>query len=345
LPIIIHTADVHLSTKHPHRTDALRVILDLAAEVDADAVTIGGDLFDSHQDAHDLRADLRDLLSGVGRPILVIPGNHDQWAFSEELHYGADGEVLHRAPYHVRDLGNIRLVAVPYQETRREEVLLALREREPFEGNEVLLIHCSLDLPKFDQGVGDEERYFPVSSEVLAELDFSFYLAGHYHGGSKQVMPNGAPFVYPGSPCSVTRRELGRRYAAVVDTTRDVELRLLPTFYYDRLAITVSPGQEEGCLETVGNWIKERAEDDEELEIYINGFLYMPEKEFAVRLGKVASIAQIHNRCSSVVRVLADPLFQEFERRLGETELETQEREALYERALRAFARMQASRA
>jgi DNA repair exonuclease SbcCD nuclease subunit len=317
--------------------------LDLAAESDADAITVGGDLFDSAKDAHELRPTLRDILSGVGRPILVIPGNHDQHAFVEELDYGTDVEVLHETPYQVHALGDARLVAVPYQDRRKRDVLLSLRERDQFDGQEVLLIHCSLDLPHFGQGVGDEDRYFPVSSETLAELDFDIYLAGHYHGGTKQPLPNDAIFVYPGSPCSVTKREVGRRLVAFVETEGDIELRPLHTFYYDRFSVTVLPGQESEAIGEIKQWVKDRAKHDTELEVSIDGFIDMPEQEFADLLHKAAEGAEVSNRTRGVSHVLTDPLFLEFEERLQESYIDPERQGVLYERALRAFARMRIS--
>lgn len=346
MALIVHTADVHLSVEHPRRLQALAAVLALADQVGADAVTVGGDLFDSHDDAHRLRPDLRSRFSEASRPILVIPGNHDERAFAEELDYGANVEVLWTKPFHVRDLGDTRILGVPYQPVARDQILLALRERDAFEGPEVLLLHCSLDLPFLGQGMGEEDRYFPVSADVLAGLACRLYLAGHYHGPSKQALSHGGVFVYPGSPSSVTRRELGRRMAAVIDTGRDsVELRPLETFYYDRFLRTVLPGEEEVCLEALQAWLAERARHQVEMEIRLEGFLRMAEQEFAGLLREVTGDLPLDNRCRGMARVLEDPLFREFERRLEEADLEAGEREAVLARGLKAFARMQVGQA
>ena len=59
---LLHTADVHLRADAPERLDALRECLVLAESTAVDVVTIGGDLFDSPEDAEALRPTLRNEL-------------------------------------------------------------------------------------------------------------------------------------------------------------------------------------------------------------------------------------------------------------------------------------------
>jgi DNA repair protein SbcD/Mre11 len=85
---ILHTADVHLDldcyVSDPHTQcyrqinhQAFSTVIDLAIQENVDLLLIAGDLFDSNRP----RADVVDFaiqeLRRAGRPIVMIPGNHD----------------------------------------------------------------------------------------------------------------------------------------------------------------------------------------------------------------------------------------------------------------------------
>jgi DNA repair exonuclease len=157
---ILHTADVHLTPDAPERTEALAAVLELAEDEDVDVVTVGGDLFDAPEDVETLRADLRnDLFADRPFDVLLIPGNHDVEAYRGDVFFGDSCTVLTDDPFEhwTAPAGDVRITGLPYREEPDEELLLALQDREPFDGTEILLLHCSLEAPFDDYETGDED--------------------------------------------------------------------------------------------------------------------------------------------------------------------------------------------
>jgi len=67
--------------------DRLDAIVDLAAEIEADALCGGGDLYEHDRVAPDIAAVIRDAFARLARmPVLVAPGNPDPLSFGETRH-------------------------------------------------------------------------------------------------------------------------------------------------------------------------------------------------------------------------------------------------------------------
>ena len=355
---LVHTADVHLHPDAPERREALEAVLDRADATDADAVTIGGDLFEDEVAAERLRPDLRSLFSDRPFPIVVIPGNHDREAFEGDVFFGSTVHSATAEPFeHVRiesrtpsadaSAAAARVTCVPYTRDVDDDLLVALRDRDPFDGPEYLLVHCSLEAPAATAETGDEEatRYAPVTRSQLGALDFDAVLAGHYHGANRVGLPESAPlgsagssstadgggtFVYPGTPASVTSAETGRRSLAIVDAaaTPDVSLEALETFHYDELDLVVRPGQADRTIESVREQVATWADRDVEARILIEGFVDRDEAAFASALEDAAGNVPMENRTRSVAHLLEHPIYREFEARLdADTALEATERD------------------
>lgn len=350
MPRLVHTADVHLHPDAPERRDALAAVLERAESADAHAVTIGGDLFEDEVAAERLRPELRSLFADRPFPVVVIPGNHDRDAFAGDAFFGPAVRPATAEPFeHVRidDAGSeatgdvagkatgdvagddphesaARLTCVPYTRELSDDLLVALRDREPFDGPEYLLVHCSLEAPAANAETGDEEatRYAPVTRSELAALDFDAVLAGHYHGANRAELPSetgtSGTFVYPGTPASVTRAETGRRSLAIVDdaATPTVELDPLDAFHYDELDLTLRPGDADEAIETVRERVAVWADRDVEARIVVEGFVDRDEAEFAEALAAAAGDVPNENRTRSVAHLLDHPIYREFESHL-----------------------------
>jgi DNA repair protein SbcD/Mre11 len=85
---ILHTADVHLDVDgniaNPHTVcyhdivhQAFSSVIDLAIQENVDLLLIAGDLFDSNRPSRDAVDFAIEELRRVGRPVVLIPGNHD----------------------------------------------------------------------------------------------------------------------------------------------------------------------------------------------------------------------------------------------------------------------------
>ncbi len=322
---ILHTADVHLDPDHPERVDALESVLELATEEGVDVLTIGGDLFDSERAAEDLRSDFRTLFSDLPFSVLAIPGNHDAAAFRDDLFFGEDFEAAVTEPFGHHEFDETRVTTVPYRAGDPDEVLLALADRDPHDGPEVLVLHCSLEAP-VDSTAGDEGdvRYFPVDRHQLAELDFDYCLAGHFHSAHELALPRGGRFVYPGSPASVTRAEQGRRGAVLVDTGEaSVDRRRLDTFHYDRLDLTVTPGEEAAVLETIDSRTTAWADRHVDAAVTVDGFVAMPEAEFHDDLQAASGGFPLDDRTRTVGWLESHGLYDAIEDELADRDLPT----------------------
>ena len=311
---ILHTADVHLDPDAPERRDALAAVLETADAAAVDAVTIGGDCFDSASAADDLRGDLRSLFADRDYPVIAIPGNHDADAFRADLFFGEAFTAAVGEPFEHYDLGDCRLTTLPYTPELDDETFLALADRESVDGPECLLVHCSLEAP-VDATAGDEGavRYCPVTRAELDELGFDYYLAGHFHSSHDLELSGGGRFVYPGSPASVTRSETGPRSAVLLDFDGpgggQLERRQLHTHHYDALAVTVTPGAEREAIDRVGERVETWRDRPVEADIAVEGFVEWDEATFDAALSDAAGDVPYENRTRTVAELQAHPLF------------------------------------
>ena len=79
--VLIHTSDVHVDDAdgdgYHSGTPGLRAVLHAAAEVNADVILLAGDTFDNPRVKPAALHAAADLLAGAGRPVVMLPGNHD----------------------------------------------------------------------------------------------------------------------------------------------------------------------------------------------------------------------------------------------------------------------------
>lgn len=344
---VLHTADVHLTPANPERETALRSLLGRAEKDVIDVVTIGGDLFDQPESVEQLRIDLRnDLFSDRPFEILLIPGNHDIEAYRGDVFFGDACTVITEEPFShwTAPDGDLRITGLPYRERPDDELLLSLQDREPFDGPEALLLHCSLDAPFGDYETGDEgaRRYFPVTEELLAELGFDYYLAGHYHSPHKVSFSTGAEFTYPGTPASTSTSETGQRRVSVLDPTEGVAFETLATHHYASHQFTATPGAEERLLDDIQEWSNQHAIDCADASVRVDGFIEMAEDAFHEELTTAADPATLTNETRSVEHVLSHPLFRSFEEELRETDWDEGTSEKVTNRTLEVFSQLSA---
>lgn len=340
---LLHTADIHLRANGEERWRGLEVVLDTATELAVDVVTIGGDLFDRPADVDQLRPSLRNqLFTDRDFEILLIPGNHDREAFRDDLFFGdcctvvADEDTF--ATW-TSETGELAVVALPYQETFTDELAMALRDREDIADREALLFHGSLDAP-VGAATGDETayRYFPVTAEELDSLGFEFFLAGHYHNPHHRTFASGAEFAYPGTPTSTTRAETGRRQVVLVDSDSQLRFESLDTPHYLDKQLTVTPGDEHACLESVSEWIQQDVSDDATPQLTINGAVTMGETQFRDDLEAVVDPSWIDHEWVSVDTVSNHPVIDEFDSRLDEQDWDDRTKQAVRIRTLKLAA-------
>ncbi|QKY19699.1 metallophosphoesterase [Halolamina sp. CBA1230] len=344
---VLHTADVHLTPDYPERKDGLRKLLNRAETGDIDVVTIGGDLFDQPEGMEQLRTDLRnDLFTDRSFEIVLIPGNHDLEAYRGDVFFGDACTVITEEPFShwTAPEEDLRITALPYREHPDDELLLKLQDRTSFDGHEALLLHCSLDAPFDDYETGDEtaRRYFPVTEDLLSELEFNSYLAGHYHSPHKVSFTGGSEFTYPGTPVSTSRSETGQRRVSILNPETGIEFETLDTYHYASREFTVTPGDEDTLLNKVREWSNQHAIASADASVHVDGFVEMAEDAFNDELRAAAVPASVTDATRNVEHVLSHPLFRSFQAELADTDWDEETTENVTKRTLEVFSQLSA---
>ena len=325
--LILHTSDLHLSEDKPKTIAALDQLLRLANERSVDLMTIGGDLFDSAEDAEALRSELRSKFSNNGFDILSIPGNHDIEAYALNLHFGPDITIVTEKPFKMISKDDVSIIALPFTERPSEELLSDLKIAHAQAS--ILLLHCTLDIgfSTGDFGEGEARDYFPISIATLGRLGYDYVLAGHFHKTTNiRTLGEKGWFVYPGSPVSHTKKETGRRNAVLIDTSAETCQPIpLQCFYHDSITVNVRPRAEDEAIQSIEEWIKERHGDDCALEVIVDGFIEKNEKEFRDSIEGIAKGVELDYRCRNVTEVLEHPLFQRFKKKLADSSAERED--------------------
>ncbi|HMD02240.1 MAG TPA: metallophosphoesterase, partial [Candidatus Baltobacteraceae bacterium] len=205
---LVHCADVHLETTFSETSggaarrkalaDAFARIVDAALERGADALTIGGDLYEAERAGPQTVRFLFEQFARFGKPVFIAPGNHDPHAPHSLL---ARGDL----PENVRVFNEAAWRAFPLSEditlfgfghTPAEPGRPFASARFERGGVQIALVHGS-----------DEARCPPnkratapfTQAEVLAS-GATLLLTGHYHGGYIAREGDRAVIAYPGSP-------------------------------------------------------------------------------------------------------------------------------------------------
>lgn len=81
--VLVHSSDLHVDND-PHQgpygedgTTGLRVVLEAGKAHDAHFVLLVGDVFDNNRQPAHILDRSAELLADAGRPVLILPGNHD----------------------------------------------------------------------------------------------------------------------------------------------------------------------------------------------------------------------------------------------------------------------------
>jgi DNA repair exonuclease SbcCD nuclease subunit len=224
MPTILHTADVHLdrafsglgmvsgiaAARRQELREAVRRLVDMAIETGADAVTIGGDLYEHERVTLDTGNFLAQQFARMApAPVLISPGNHDPYvpdSLYRRIEWPANVTVFAEPELRPVRLGcgvTVWGVAHDGPEVRRN----LLRDfRVTGEGPHVLLFHGS-DSHAVPEG---KSAHAPFLPEDVAATGADFALLGHYHHA--RVLGERPRFAYPGTPEPLDFAEEGEHY-------------------------------------------------------------------------------------------------------------------------------------
>ncbi len=346
---IMHTADLHLRNQNDERWETLLGLTKKAGEKQVDIMAISGDLFDRGVDADNLRADIREVFSGNGFKIVIIPGNHDHQSYRQGIYLGEDTVILNQ-PGQSFSLGEVTIWALPFHQTGGEEIV---RELHSISGSidsgqtNILLYHGEL-LDTFysrrDFGEEGETRYMPAKLSYFEGLNIDYILAGHFHSSfDTRRLGDGGYFVYPGSPVSITTRETGRRGVNLFQPGAPPEKFLLDTPHYEQIEVKLDPLGEGNPSEIVREKLH-RMHPMAKAIVNVTGYINsrewgITEKQLVEELKELSREreARINHDFRDVGTILEDDLFRDFNNKLKRRDCSQRRKEQLKEMTIRAM--------
>lgn len=231
---ILHLADVHIGAsmtafgdaaeaRRRSVLDAFRRLPEHARREDAHAVLVAGDVFDRPEPDPESRAAVAETFARIvedGRPVFVVPGNHDSstllrhpWA---EPLGGARvflGAAFERATVETAG-GPLHVYGLAY-DLGREDAPLPTFARADLPGVHVVLLHGSVDFSPHWK-IGRNALRLPI--EALAALDCDYVALGDYHGfRPPERFREGLRACYPGSFAAIDVTETGPRGYVVAE--------------------------------------------------------------------------------------------------------------------------------
>jgi DNA repair exonuclease SbcCD nuclease subunit len=198
---MLHTSDIHIAGDQASM-DGFQAVVSTAIDCDVDIVLIAGDLFDSSRVREDTVAQTVTELRRLGRPVVLIPGNHDC--------------IDARSIYHRVDLSdaeNVFLAADPAgQEVTFPDLSLVIWARgienhDPT--NRPLAGYTPAD-PAYWRVVLTHGHYVPtgensdrssrIAQAEIGDLQCDYVALGHWHR-FVDVSEGDVKAFYSGSPC------------------------------------------------------------------------------------------------------------------------------------------------
>jgi DNA repair exonuclease SbcCD nuclease subunit len=233
---LLHIADLHLDRAFggqsyvgcdgAQRRTLLRAALqwavDLALEREADAVTIGGDLFELEHVTSDTAAYVSRQLGRLSCPVLIASGNHDYSGPASPyrtIEWPAN-VVLALEPKPTKlELGEVVLWAAGYAGREMDAGLLQTFDIPQDDLKRHILVLHGVDLST----VGADLRWggLGLRSEEVRAIGFDHVLLGHIHQG--QV---GELMSWPGSPIPLDAGEAAGGHGALWVEADDDGLRV-----------------------------------------------------------------------------------------------------------------------
>lgn len=344
---ILHTADIHLKEYEDKRWETLKKLIEIGKKKKIEIFVISGDLFDEGVDAENLRPKIREIFSDTGFKIILISGNHDKDSYKSGMYFGGDVVILSDSPFEYK---NIRIVGMPFDVMGKEDVLNKLRSLKrvftPDKKN-ILLFHGEL-LDAFfsrrDFGEEGEGRYMPVKLSYFKDLNVDYVLAGHFHSNfDVRRLENGGYFVYPGSPISITKREVGRRKVNIFEIGKLPKEYPLDTFHFEEVTVELDPFRDEQPLEI----FKKRLEGlhpEAKVILTVKGYInrkkiQLTETELINQMKETAAgkCTDVRYEVKDVQIILEDDIFKSFMERLEQAGYEEQKTEQMRNIAIKAM--------
>lgn len=344
---ILHTADIHLREFGDERWKTLQKIIEIGKKKKIEIFVISGDLFDKDINAENLRPKIRKVFSNTGFKILIIPGNHDRDSYTSGMYFGEDVKVLTDLSNHF-EYKDISIRGIPFEPIEGEKIIskfhLLRNSLNPNKKN-ILLYHGELLDAYFsrkDFGDEGEERYMPVKISYFKDLKIDYILAGHFHSNFDiHRLKNGGYFVYPGSPISITKREIGQRKVNLFKVGEPPQDYPLDTPHFEKIVIEFNPFKDKNPIETVKKHLN-NLHPGARIILTVKGFINgknmgMNENILVKRIKNIAGEKCVdqYYEFKDIQRILEDNLFKSFIKKLEQTNYEKEKKKQMLNMAIK----------
>lgn len=234
---LLHAADVHLGAsfsafgshaaeRRAAQLEAFRRLPGLAASEGAHAVVIAGDLFDGAAPPAEAVAVVRETsrrLVSAGRPVFVVPGNHDAPTLRSSPYREPLGgaHVFTSASFGdpvsvATSAGELHIYGIAFDRAREPEPLAGFR-RAAGHGVHVVLLHGSVpDSPHWRSS----PNALRLPLETLAHIDADYIALGDFHRFRPPTgfdEAGGIPACYSGSFAALDYTETGARGVVIAE--------------------------------------------------------------------------------------------------------------------------------
>jgi len=353
---ILHTADIHLKSYDDDRWKALQELIEIGKKEKIEVFVISGDLFDKGIDAENLKPNIREIFSNTGFKIILIPGNHDKDSYAENMYFGEDITIIRNDQDNPVKYKDVRIWGIPFEPIEGENILTklySLKDKLTSDKKNILLYHGELldafssRISRKDFGDEGEGRYMPVKLSYFKDLNVVYILAGHFHSRFDMwKLENGGYFVYPGSPISITKREIGQRKVNIFEVGEPPKGYLLDTPHFEEVVIEFDPFRDKNPIETVKKYF-DNLHPKARAILTIKGFINrkvieMGEKDLVNQIKKVVA-----NKCveeyyefKDVQIILEDDLFKRFIEKLERSNYSKEKKKQLCDVVIRAIMRL-----
>ncbi len=346
---ILHTADIHLREVEDERWKTLEKIVEIGRKEKVSFLIISGDLFDRGFDAERLRPKIRKILSGNGFEVLIIPGNHDRDSFKTGLFFGEDTRIL-SDPFMPFETENVRIFGLPFEQIEGEQLISRLASlKNLMIGNKknILLCHGELLDSFFSRrDFGDEgtDRYMPFWLWYFNDLPVDYVLCGHFHTRLDiRKLDKGGYFVYPGSPLSITRKEVGQRRLNMFEVGSEPREHPIDSYHYEILEVELDPFSTENQLDDLRMRIN-ILHPEARLVLRVSGYfdsrqIGMTESglQFKIKELSERKIIEMNFEVRDIQEIIGDDLYKDFLNEVEKRNLDVETKKSLKELVIRAM--------
>ncbi len=346
---ILHTADIHLREYEDDRWKTLQKLIEIGKEEEVEIFVVSGDLFDKRIDAETLRPKIREIFSNSGFKIILVPGNHDSESYTSDMFFGEDTIILTdlNEPFEYKDLN---IWGLPFEPIEGEEILNKLHllaNNLATDKRNILLYHGEL-LDAFfsrkDFGEEGEGRNMPAKLSYFKDLNVDYVLAGHFHSKFDMwKLENGGYFVYPGSPISITKREIGQRKVNIFEVGKPPKEYSLDTPHFEEVVIEFDPFVEKNPVEIVKEHL-ERVHSEASIILTIKGYINsekikISESELVRQIREITKRKSVeeHLEFRDIHTIFEDDLFKRFMKKLEQTDYDEEKRKQLRDLTIKAM--------